>query len=373
MQSSKPLLIHHSRFKPSSHGDGGAKRTSQVLEILEENGFNVIDLNKKSSMSLTEKISGFIYAIYFLTLTRWLLKIKGWANLFNFAKAIAVFHIRIKSILRSHKTISAFVWESTMSQFFYLPLLFKKHKIPVIALPHNIESLVDGQKSKISKKESPHFFSEELEYLTYSDQIFTISREETWLLKLFGLQSFFLPYFPVREIFNELIFIRKERQKIIEKGQKRIIMLGTAQNPPTKQGMANRLQFFKDNPMDVKLQIAGYGTENLFKNIILPKHVEMLGTLSNETLVDCLIKTDAVIIHQITTTGALTKIIELLISGVPIIANAESVRSYWGFDGIYVYNDDNQLTKMLDDYSFSEPEIPKEPSIFIQQFLDSLP
>ena len=94
-----------------------------------------------------------------------------------------------------------------------MPLLAKKYGKTIIAMPHNLESLVPEQISTISLKKTPLWFNEEIKYLSFCDLVFCISKEDTCLLNLFGISAFYLPYYPTKKAEGVLLKVREKRTK----------------------------------------------------------------------------------------------------------------------------------------------------------------
>jgi len=57
----------------------------------------------------------------------------------------------------------------------------------------------------------------------------------------------------------------------------------------------------------------------------------------------------------------------MLVAGIPVLVNDDSARSYWGMDGVIVYENDEQLIDVLN-YDFEIPRLPKVPNynLFIE-------
>ncbi|MFO7606143.1 MAG: hypothetical protein R6W72_07585 [Desulfurivibrionaceae bacterium] len=243
-----------------------------------------------------------------------------------------------------------FLWEYAASQSYHMPLLAKAAGWKVIAMPHNLESLVPNQFSRISKKRSPLWFNEELKVLSTCDHIVTISREEQWLLRLYGINADFLPYYPPEATETALLSVRKHRHDNSSCGDmKKFLLLGTFYNPPTRLGMLKLVRHFaqKQNQRDLpyEIHIAGYGTEKLREAIDIPKGVQLHGEIEQSKLEMLLSDINGVIAHQPATTGCLTKIPEMLIAGIPLLLNANSARSWHGWPGIHIYEN---LTELFD-------------------------
>lgn len=358
------LVLRHSHFKPSPWGDGGCKRTAQISEILSENGLSEIWYEPDVTGIFKKKFAA-LEGIQLLkkhkiqaSFTKSALTQLG----FNYYK-------RLKTMEFYAPNHQVFLWESSRQQNFLMSYAATDAGIKVIGLPHNLESLVPGQKSDFTMKEAPDWFDEELSSLRQCSHIFTISREEQYILKLFGIQASYLPYFPPKPVVCFLETIREKRKETQKSGK--ILMLGTAGNRPTEEGMMDRIQFFHEQVSDPNLQlfVAGYLTERLKPMIPDNPAIHLLGTLTNEELNRELSECSLAWIHQPLGTGALTKITELMIAGVPMLLNAESARNYFNRPGLMVYENDKQCLNLLKG-PYLIPEPPEKPIDFEQQFVE---
>jgi len=361
MKTDKQILRHYISQTANPYGDGAAKRSAQISEILQK--YNID--NKRIDILFKHKIhySHFLKAFLFCKKNKMKMrfnkiKLKRLTSEINYAQ----------NFLAANKTQNQlFLWETTRDWYYYLPYIFKNANIPVIALPHNLESLVPSQKSFFSEKESPLWFSEEIQHLKQADAVFTISREEQLFLQLFGIESFYLPYYPTFEVTENLLQIRENRKT---SSKDFFLLLGSAYNPPTFLGMKTLIEQFQNQNINQKLIVAGYGSE-ILQSTINQKYIELKGEVNNELLTDLMNHAKAVFINQPATTGALTKIPELLIAGIPIIANSFSLRSFHNIEGIYSFeniSEINNLTKI----DFAIPKIPKRETIFEEYFVEKI-
>jgi hypothetical protein len=368
-------VIRYTIFDSLPDGNGAEKRTAQITEILEDAGIISLFVKKDETIKI-----GFAHVLF-----------RAIPILRTLTKVIPLsFYINIKSILRIIRNYiraeqnllpalqsdaKVFLWECTRSDNFFVPLLAKKYGKKIIAMPHNIESLVPEQVSTISLKKAPRWFREEIRYLSFCDLVFCISREETLFLKLFGMRSQYLPYFPTKAIesfFTDVREKRKIRSNVNYKFEK-LLMLGSANNQPTRKGMIDRIKFFSSNhPCDVKLTIAGFCTDTLSEDVKIPSNIHLAGTLTSEQFEKELLEADTVLIHQTATTGALTRISEMLIAGIPVLLNSESARNYYNFGGLYIYDDDKQFINLLKSKQNDTIKIPVKPINYIQSFLENI-
>ena len=117
---------------------------------------------------------------------------------------------------------------------------------------------------------------------------------------------------------------------------------------------------------NIQINIVGYGSESL-KDIFAEKQIRVWGEVNNELLADIMIQCDYAIIQQEPTSGALTRIPELLIAGIPIIANNAASRSCSDYKGVTVYSSCNELLDLINSDNLVIPPFfdrPKEEEIF---------
>jgi hypothetical protein len=218
--------------------------------------------------------------------------------------------------------------------------------------------------------DAPNWFREELEVLSQCERVFTLSREEQWLLRVYGVEADFLPYYPPVAIHDFLGEIREKRASL-PLGDC-ILMFGTASNPPTYSGMQDRIEFFKFNhDLDVKLRIAGFNTERLKPFLVGTNNIVLAGAVDVSCLQDLLCRTRAILVHQQATSGAITKVPEMLMAGVPVIMNSDAARTWRGIAGVYTYDDDNEFKELIHTV-LETPPIPERPVKSELRFVDNI-
>jgi hypothetical protein len=82
-------------------------------------------------------------------------------------------------------------------------------------------------------------------------------------------------------------------------------------------------------------------------------------------------KTSGVLIHQTYGLDYLTRIPEMLIAGIPVIANSIASRSYFDYDGIHIYENSQELAKLINE-NFCLPKMPLPPIHHENRFVDYL-
>ncbi len=356
-------VLRLSMYVPNETGHGGMKRTAQIDELLKKGGIRIYDLcNLTYPKFYKDKIKYSLFGI------RLLIKY----NRFKLSKSrikegqligytLYTLENQLKDV-RLNYSISSFIWEYTWPKYWYIPILVKKVGLKVIGMPHNLESLVYSQKSyKTPSLISPSWLDEEIQYLGWCDEIFTISREEQWLLSLLlrNVDIKFLPYFATKMVFQDLLKIRDLRAN--EKLSNHIMVLGSAVNPPTLKGLFELKDYIKNEKIEnFNFDFVGFSMSHITEeNEKLPDNIEIFDNVTDKILKDKLSSAKCVLIYQVPSTGALTKIYELQLAGVPIIVNSHGARSYFNKKGVLIFENINDLKNKLNDISnFEVPEIP---------------
>ncbi|MXV17424.1 glycosyltransferase family 4 protein [Hufsiella ginkgonis] len=346
MQEKGLRILHHSPFKAKPFGHGGERRTAQVVELLQRRGFILDSLNWEHSDSkptIYKLLRAPLYALYFVKFcieARIFIKPFPQEILF-IGFSYRYFVTSVKPMLKNN--YHAFIWESTYDRFFLLAFLLKKHKLPVFAIPHNLESLVPGRKSFLHSKTAPAWLPNEMKMLKSTAlHTFAIAREEEWLLNLHGVKAHYLPYYPVTEVVNYFEEIRKKRRSTGN-----FLLIGTATNLPTYLGMKKLIDNLEGRLGEVVIDLAGYGTERFNAEYSGLANFNILGTLSNEVLQQKLAGCKGVVLYNQPSSGVLTKVIEFMLSGIPLVVDPGSARSYYNLDGLFIYNDVGDLTHLL--------------------------
>jgi hypothetical protein len=349
-------ILRVSSFKSDLSGHGGNRRTAQINELLESANFAINDANDQKSTRLERYIYGiniwrknnFRYLQDFRTLGTW-----------------GDLYVKYENAFKQHSGSKTFLWESTSNQI--ISYLAKDNQYKIIAMPQNIESLVRGKDDICTFKSILENLEKEIIHLAKSDAIFCISREEQWLLKLLGINADFLPYYPPKQIVDELLDIRQSR---ISSEKRKFLILGTANNPPTFLGMIEQIKILEKvrKEIEFEVDIAGYGTENL-REYCTDSSINLLGTVSPSQLHSLMKSAIAVLIYQNAGVGALTRIPEMLIAGIPVIANSNACRSAYNYDGIYCYDDDYELIELMKN-NLDVPKVLPRPTESERRFID---
>jgi glycosyltransferase involved in cell wall biosynthesis len=334
--------LFFSRFVLSENKGGGCRRELQIAEAL--SSFHPEFVSAREHISLRTRIwkkigsSGKNH--------------KMWAAHYkNYAYTLRTFSK--KWVRAIGKDIELVVLDEPV----YFPELVEKTKeygIPLVAACQNIESLSLFQ---VRPEEQHRLLMREIDLLSRADLIITTSREETFLLNNLRLPVFYFPYYPVDPIERRLLKIREERKKSSKRG---ILLLGSAGNPATLRGMLDVISFCQKNPLpgpDNHMIVAGFATEKL-RRLARGEGIDFRGTVTADELDALLLGVKACLCYQKSGAGALTRICEMLIAGVPVLANTHAARSYHGAPGLVEIADLSGIAPGLSQVERWEGEIP---------------
>jgi glycosyltransferase involved in cell wall biosynthesis len=348
--------FYFNRSKPFvDSGGGGRRRTHQVFEALRALGpcefITAVISDRQTHRKLHSRFRMYCRR-HFVT--------GGEYKLWSPDRRAALYRLRAiaRDWVKKGPDLSSCSAAVVEDPIYFKPLVrkLKELGIPVIASCQNIESLSYGQVSFKNKKD---IFVSEIDTLALCDLAITISREDTWLLNCFNIRTFYFPYYPPQPVRDRMLAIRSNRKN---NKKESIILLGNAGNIATRKGMHKAAEYWQANNLESlagKLLIAGYETDIHFKNIKSYPGIEFCGPLANDELDKKLASVKACLCYQEEGGGALTRIGEMLLAGVPVLANTNSARSYYNLTGVIEFRDLPGLAKALQQADRFDVEIPR--------------
>lgn len=342
------------------NGHGGDHRTTQILELLEKANLEFATIEKPAiDTRLRRYLAGARSVLHPKTL-----QFVAQHPLKSISSPTAIAHFGFQrqlytGAMQQHEGNKLLIWETT--KHFSVPALARGLGFQVLALPHNLDCFV------MPESQFQQNFEAEVEALRAAQAVFCISREEQWLLKLRGINADYLPYYPCAAILKRLLEIRKQRES---SPKKNLLILGSAGNIPTFQGMVEQIQWLQTirKELEFRIDIVGYRTESLQPYC---EHDDFVvhGAVTPEELKEFMIHSTVSLVHQRAAAGVLTRIPELLIAGVPVIANSTACRSAFDFSGVHCYDTLPELAALLTQ-NFEMPEILPRPVAAEQRFID---
>lgn len=349
----KPLLdkkiIYFSRFHNNPDSHGGDKRAAQICEMLSEINYEFVSMytmplpyTEKQQQRLN-KPSGLLQRKLALRqkqrvtcgkYQKWSPRIRDF--IFEFHTRAQVFVDTLKNNQPSLLIIDDPVFLAPLVKY------ANSRNVPLVAVCHNLETLSRAQVEPSCQQEMLYY---ELELLAKCDLVITISKEETWLLKNLGMNPAYLPYFPLQQNLARFQEVRRKRE---EREKANYLLFGTVYNFPTLDGMKQVIAAVTVGTLlhGDRLFVAGFGTDQLASELNHPA-VELRGAVTDAELDELLITIKGCIVYQESGSGALTKIPELLVAGVPVIINSQAARSHHNLPGLFEFAALEQLSSQL--------------------------
>lgn len=359
------MLRDTNRANPTAwgrYGYGGNKRTTQLAELIAITGLEFDDISKQITTSRWKRYRNGISLIL-----KHQLKIKPDRQLISKCGHAYAIYERAMTAHPGHKLL---LLEEPNHFIAYYAAKDQGYKI--LSVPHNLETFVVGYTDFLTGKGLPHCLEAEIEHLSMSDAVFCISREEQWLLKLRGISADFLPYYPPTHEVEKLCSIRNARAEL-QSQKTRFLIIGALSNPATYQGLIEQLAWlaavYSETAFEV--DVVGYGTETLNSPALECPAFIVHGTVPSEKLHHLMTHAKAILLHQSTGVGALTRIPEMLVAGLPIIANSHACRSAFGYSGVHCYENQSELADLLNQ-DLPLPELLPRPVAAEKRFIDCL-
>ena len=364
--SSRGRLYLTRPFTEGVASHGGHHRYQQIKELVVEAGFAIAgeittrskgDLNgPEAALTTVKGLSYFPFSEFGC--------IPSLRGIFRIGAADAA--------LRELRSSDTFLWAPSHAHGANLILgqLARRKGARVLALIHNIESLVPNQRCPI-RASLGNWLDVELAFLAKAEVIYCHSRWDQWFLRLHGLEARLLPYYPPKTRLSSLSRIRAAR--LAGDIGRNIVVLGNARNEPTRLGMTKQLRIIRENAHDVggmEFHFFGEDTTQLSDDD-MPPNIHVHGYAHADTLALHLTAAKAVWFHQPATTGVLTRVVDMLVAGVPVIANRFAARSQEEMNGMYIYDLDEDAPTLLRK-AFAIPEVPSQPHPFARDFIRTL-
>lgn len=210
--------------------------------------------------------------------------------------------------------------------------------VPVIACPHNLESLdLAASDSHGAWGLRTHLvdLANELGHLQRCAGRLCISKVETGLVSGLGLEAEHYPYLPVGAIRDRLAAIRTARRQTARDAGL-VLVLGSAMHGTTHRAFEWFLERARSCglPAGIRLVLAGAGTEML--DLRGMAGVEALGWVSQPDLDRLLTKAGAVVVPQCSGFGSVTRLVELSCAGVPSLVPPHPVYAIDVPPGVHV-------------------------------------
>jgi hypothetical protein len=211
--------------------------------------------------------------------------------------------------------------------------------VPTWACPQNLESLdLEGALPlghRLRTLSRLGNLANELRSLAACRARFAISLVEAGFLGGVGLDTELYPYRPVGEVRDFFLRIRAARANgAVEQGL--VVLLGSATHVPTREGMQWFVEQIRAHGLSPKarVELVGLGTEKLAGLEAIAPHGTARGRVSSEALAALLSRAHVVVIAHFSGFGALTRLAELPLAGIPVLAAAHATRAVEACPGV---------------------------------------
>lgn len=342
-------LLRWTRFESDPHGTGGEKRTAQLTELIAKAGLDARPFPPTSPRRAAIWLEG-VQA-----------RLRHGRNASVDHAGIGLLGYRAllyRRGLATHVGARVLSWETTYDDL--LPALARAAGFTIIAAPHNLESLVSDRAFADATFDPMPALAAEINRLRLAHAVSTISREEQWLLQARGISAGYLPYFPAQTLVEELSAIRAARVARAQSDGRvagPVLLLGSAFNPATARGMRRQLEWLSRGSASApSVVVAGRDSDRILGEFARPG-IEIRGTVSGDELDRLMTEAAALLVHTEGGGGALTRIPEALLAGVPVIANGNAARDQHGTNGVHVYHTPTEFLARV----AAPPAIPPAP------------
>lgn len=365
-------IVYFTRFDPSVERGGGSRRLMQVREMLRPHDVEIVSSVRRDWLGAGEARETDrpdAADILFRLLTT-----AGEYAMWSPSRRESAWRLRrISDLWRSRLGLHGPCDLALMDDPIYFPGLAANllaGPFPLVAVCHNIESYVPSSVVPFFRR---RLARREKDLLGRCRLVLTIAEEETRILATSGSQALFVPTFPPEEVERDLTAVRARRTN---GGGEGILLLGSTVNEETREGMEEVISFWRKSGLErtgERLIVAGYGTDRHFFGLPRQGPVTFLGPLPGDELHSLLSSVRGAVCYQSRGGGALTRIAELLVAGVPVIANEHAARSYGSPKGLVRIENLEALPAALKGLKdIGEVEAPRRPAP-PAELLDLLP
>jgi len=340
------------------YGAGAVWRRRQIDEILRRHGMQAIDMERHLEMSLPRKLQ--VATNVMLRFGRCV----SWSRI-SLASAAYSYAFYRHNLRRPVSRTIVLEWATNPVAFAAL----KDAGFKIVVCLMAIGSLWRERPNPITGA-YPKMFLTEVENLRAADVVFCISREEQWLLANLGIAAGYLPYFPDSEREYELLQEREQRSPGLRSNE--FLICATRGNTDTIKSFQEQVEWIRAllSTEDVIFHVTGNGTEEI-RDIWNSPGFIFHGTCTPDRFVELKRRCRAICIHSQKGLGAVTRVPDMLLAGLPVLATPAAARSFLDLSGVHVYNSPAELRELIAS-PLEFPPAPKRPERLEDDFAEQL-
>lgn len=334
----------------SPHGNGGTWRRHQTDGILRRHGVEPLDLESPPEVPMPVRVlRAFALKARFRGDIRWTRRSLGqaeYSDRFYSHNARRPGHAGVVLLESGADPVAI--------------AALKRAGMRVIAVLSAINSLWRSRPNEITGPYPGMFLSETRDLATI-DGVFCISREEQWLLNNLGIAARYLPYYPDPNRTKALMAERAARPPAVATAPREFMICASRGNSDTINAFREQAEWIcrATDPGDALFHVTGQQTEEI-REIWADSRFVFHGTCSDDEFQAVKQRCAALCLHQREGLGALTRIPDMLISGLSIVANGPAARSFVGTAGVNLYDTPGQFRGLLE-RPLPTPPVPDRP------------
>ncbi len=314
------------------HGTGGVWRRRQIDEILRRHGIEPVNLERPPGLPFPRRVARAL-----------VLKARFGSDVPTRRRPLGAAEYSDRFYThnaRREGLLPAIVLESGAEPVAVAAL--KGQGLTVAVVLPAINSLWLGRPNPVTGP-YPNAFHAELHALKMADHVFSISREEQLLLNNFGVGARYLPYFP-----DEVRAAALAAERVGRAPQPReYLICATRGNTDTVDSFREQVAWIEAAaPADAVFHVTGHQTEPL-REVWSGPRFEFHGTCPDDRFAKIKARCAAVCIHQRAGLGALTRVPDMLMAGLAVVANGAAARSFIGAAGVHVYDTPSEMGALL--------------------------
>lgn len=294
---------------------GGKYRSLQTYEIFEKAGFTFIEVEEPKRPGRFKMLLWALQGIVKFGIYR--------PFCLDSLRTTGYLYYRATHFTSIYPDVKVYLQEGTGFGAIQYVRMLKHFGKNVVLAPINVESLAPYPDSWTHSIPPLERFAVELPYYKESSAVFCISLEEYWMLGIMEAKTFYLPYIPPTQLMSKIDERRDERKKRTKSG---LLYFANWYNSPNYLGLKRLIEEGKH--INRSIRIAGFGIDKVRPLIEGKKEFVVLGELSEEQLEEELRSCEKVFFNHFPTSGMLTRIPELILSGIPIDGNLPALKAY---------------------------------------------
>lgn len=309
----RPASLHLPAFDNVAPRHGGVRRSSQLCELVEVAGGEVLPPPSRLTVLtalLSSPLSLLLVLPAALGLAVRMASLRG-----SLAALLYGAWLRAELKRRGWPRLGI---EITPGRQLMLANMLVSLRIPFSAFPHNVEFLVPGQGHPLLRSDAAAFAAEARVY-RHALAVHAISNFDAGVIRALGATDVdVIAYRPCSADLADLAAIRARR------GGGRdgfVLILGTAGNPPTRRGMERLLDLISRDASGRRYVLAGFETECFAGKA--PPSVEVRGGVHGPAFEQLLVACRALLVYQPPTSGMLTRLVDAGCAGIPAYVMGE--------------------------------------------------